>query len=290
MTDIRRGYAGKPGAQVHYRRLGAGPALVLLAPTPRSSNYYVTLMPLLRDFTVIALDTPGFGLSDALRGHWRMEDLAGRIAQALDDLGIARYSVLGIHGGNKIGAALSASHPHRVDRLLFAGMTHSIVLDNATRNRAMRSFYANPEATDDPGRPAPEETRRAQRWHHVGKTIAATWNGYDPALSGAAGADARSRARRHVVDEVMGFDGFDELYTANFSFDLEGVLRALAVATVVIEMVIPQEDHLGRQAETLVAAIPRASSITLNGTDRALVTSRADLLADAIRQALALAF
>jgi pimeloyl-ACP methyl ester carboxylesterase len=290
MSEPIRGYVGGRSSQLHYRTAGTGPALVLLAPTPRSSNYYAALMPQLNGFRVIAVDTPGFGLSDGIPGVWSMCDLAGRIAEALDDIGLARYAVLGIHSGNKIGAALSAARPDRVSRFLFAGMTHSIVLDNETRNQAMRDFYAKADATEHPGRLAPRDARLAQRWRYVGTVIQEIWGSYDPALGDPEAEARRARVRRHVVDEVLGFESFDQLYAANFAFDLESTLRSLPVETIVMEMTVPAEEHLGRQSEILVSAMPRARAITLEGSDRMLVTSGAKVLADAIRHALSLEF
>ena len=285
-----RGYIGKRGAQVHYRTLGEGPALVMLAPTPRSSNYYVTLMPQLAGVTTIAIDTPGFGLSDPIPGDWSMADLAERIAQALDDMGVSRYAVLGIHGGNKIGAALSSAERDKVSRFLFAGMTHSLILSNQDRNRAMRGYYGDAEATIDPVKPVPEEARRAKRWAYVGSAIRKYWNSYDPALAGPGTEADAARVRRHVLDEVMGLDGFDKLYAANFAFDLENTLRTMPAETVVMEMKAPQEDHLERQSDLLVSVMPRARAIALTGTERELVKSRSDVLADAVRRALSLQF
>src|SRR5690606_14891693 len=70
MTEITRHFAyTQDGRRIHYRRAGSGPPLVLLHASPSSSRVQI---PLLRawadDFTVIALDTPGFGLSDPLPG------------------------------------------------------------------------------------------------------------------------------------------------------------------------------------------------------------------------------
>ena len=52
---------------LHYRRMGRGPAVLLLHQTPQSSQTLEPLMRLLAPHcTAIAVDTPGFGQSDPL--------------------------------------------------------------------------------------------------------------------------------------------------------------------------------------------------------------------------------
>jgi hypothetical protein len=169
-------------------------------------------------------------------------------------------------------------------------MTHSIILDNTTRNDAMRAFYATPDAIPDTDRPADPRLRLPQRWHYVGRVISAIWDSYDPSEDMANGESRRDTVLRHVTDELTGFETFDHLYTANFAYDLETALRNLVVETVIMEMVVPEEQQHGRQADTLAAAIPRARPVTLHGSDRRLVSTDAAKFSLAIRAALTTPF
>jgi pimeloyl-ACP methyl ester carboxylesterase len=64
---MRRCFVTVGQRQVHYRRAGEGPPVVLLHGSPRSSLALVELIEALAGrFCVIALDTPGYGTSDAL--------------------------------------------------------------------------------------------------------------------------------------------------------------------------------------------------------------------------------
>ena len=64
---IRRHFVTVGNRQVHYRRAGTGPVVVLCHQSPSSSRETVPLMErLMGDFTVFAPDTPGNGLSDPL--------------------------------------------------------------------------------------------------------------------------------------------------------------------------------------------------------------------------------
>ena len=85
---IRRHFVTINGErQVHYRRAGRGPAVVLLHQSPTSSREHTRLIErLMSEFTVIAPDTPGNGLSDPLLGEQPLaEDYAHALAETLDD-------------------------------------------------------------------------------------------------------------------------------------------------------------------------------------------------------------
>lgn len=112
------------GRWLHYRRLGAGPPVLLLHQTPQSSRTLEPLMHLLAPYaTALAVDTPGFGLSDPLPGNeWSMTDLADAMAGFLDALGIGQVAVCGQHTGASIGAELALRHPGRVSALALDGL------------------------------------------------------------------------------------------------------------------------------------------------------------------------
>ena len=60
-----RGYADTSLGQIHYVEAGEGPPIVLLHQTASSSVMYARAMPLLAaNYRAIAIDTPGFGMSD----------------------------------------------------------------------------------------------------------------------------------------------------------------------------------------------------------------------------------
>ncbi len=65
---IRRAYlAFDDGRQTHFRRAGAGDPIILLHPSPLSSEWMEPMMEVLSDIAeVIAPDTPGYAASDPL--------------------------------------------------------------------------------------------------------------------------------------------------------------------------------------------------------------------------------
>ncbi len=101
------------GRTLHLRRSGSGPAVVLLHESPRSSAVLVPLAArLARDFTVFALDSPGFGQSDPLPiTRPTIQDFADAIVASLRALGVTRAPVYGTHTGAGIAIAIAKRHP-----------------------------------------------------------------------------------------------------------------------------------------------------------------------------------
>jgi len=121
ITTITRHFAsittGRWGArQVHYRRAGSGPVVILFHQSPLSSNDMIATMRRWADhFTCIAPDSPGFGLSDAMGvKHAEMRDFADAALEFMDALGIDRAAVYGFHTGAMISGAIAAAYPERI--------------------------------------------------------------------------------------------------------------------------------------------------------------------------------
>jgi len=115
--------------QTHFRQAGDGPPLILLHPSPLSSEFMVPLVDLVADkVTAIAPDTPGYGQSDPLPAaasdlvpyvHW----LAGLVRK----LGHSSVGLYGSATGAQIAIQFARVHPE---------MTRYLVLDNAVHFHA----------------------------------------------------------------------------------------------------------------------------------------------------------
>ena len=114
--QITRHFATIKGErQVHYRRAGSGPPVILLHQSPTSSCEYIPLIQELagKGFTVFAPDTPGNGMSDPFPGdEWTpMEAFADGVVNLMDELGIKKAPVYGYHTGGICALALGLRHP-----------------------------------------------------------------------------------------------------------------------------------------------------------------------------------
>lgn len=114
----RRFVVLEDGTQLHYRREGAGPPVLLLHPSPQSSSFSVPMARrLAKHFTAICLDTPGYGLSDKLPGHPSqpaLQDYVAPLRRFLDALGIERIALYGNATGAEIAQLFAYAHPERV--------------------------------------------------------------------------------------------------------------------------------------------------------------------------------
>ncbi|MGW3248036.1 alpha/beta fold hydrolase [Streptomyces sp. NPDC001070] len=100
---------------------GDGPPLLLIHGWPQNWYAWRMIMPVLaRNYTVIAVDQRGIGLTDKPRDGYDTATLANDLAALMDTLGHERFAVVGHDTGMPIGYALAADHRHRVDRLAVA--------------------------------------------------------------------------------------------------------------------------------------------------------------------------
>ena len=98
---MKRGYADTPEGQIHYVIAGEGDALVLIHQMVRSSRMWLKVMPLLAEkYKVVAVDMLGHGFSASppIEGD-TVSILADSVVHTMDELGIPKAHVLGLHTG-----------------------------------------------------------------------------------------------------------------------------------------------------------------------------------------------
>ncbi|MEU8633384.1 alpha/beta hydrolase [Amycolatopsis sp. NPDC048633] len=101
---------------VHYDRTGDGPALLLLHGTAASREQWGPLTAKARDYTVLAPDFPGSGLTTDDGGPITIEDLAAQAETVLDHAGVDAACVVGHSLGGVVAAHLAGTRPDRVRR------------------------------------------------------------------------------------------------------------------------------------------------------------------------------
>jgi pimeloyl-ACP methyl ester carboxylesterase len=255
--SITRAYVRTARGQIHRWECGAGPALVLLAPAPRSARVYRHLLPWLGgELRALALDTRGFGESDPPDTNPTMADYAEDVIHVLDALAIETAHVFGLHTGNKIAAAVAAGWPDRTSRLVLVGRTHSIIADQAARNAAVRASM-----TASPTRAAP---------------VAAM-----PDPAGLDG-EALQALQDERIDEAAGWAGVDAVYRANFEFDLAECLSRVKAPTLIVEMVTDETALLGRQGPLLQALMSNGECLVIEEHERTLLRDHPARLAEPV--------
>ena len=97
---------------------GDGPPLLLVHGWPQTWYAWRMVMPALaRDFSIIAVDQRGIGLSDKPQDGYDTGTLAGDLVALMNALGHQRFTLYGTDVGMPIAYALAADHPDRLDRL-----------------------------------------------------------------------------------------------------------------------------------------------------------------------------
>jgi pimeloyl-ACP methyl ester carboxylesterase len=97
---------------------GEGPPLLLVHGWPQFWYQFRLIMPTLaRDFSVVAVDQRGIGLSDKPQDGYDTATLASDLVALMDALGHPRFALYGTDVGMPIAYALAADHRDRVDRL-----------------------------------------------------------------------------------------------------------------------------------------------------------------------------
>src|SRR5579859_4355864 len=112
-------YVDAGDLRLHAVTGGDGPPLLLVHGWPQTWYAWRMLMPALaRDFSVVAVDQRGIGLSDKPSSGYDTASLASDLVALMDVLGHRRFTVYGTDVGMPIAYALAADHRDRVDRLV----------------------------------------------------------------------------------------------------------------------------------------------------------------------------
>jgi len=108
------------GARIHYVDEGSGEPLLLLHGNPTWSFLYRKIIAGLRgEFRCIAVDYPGYGMSDAPPGYtFTPAEHSAMVERFADQLGLAGLTLMVQDWGGPIGLSLACRRPELVARLV----------------------------------------------------------------------------------------------------------------------------------------------------------------------------
>lgn len=198
--------------QVHYRRAGSGPPLLMLHMSPRSS---VECEPLMQDwadsFTIVAPDTPGYGASDPLTAdpegdnEFDLADFAHALAALADAIGFERFGLYGHHTGAMIAAEFARLYPDRVTMTVANGY---LVVTEDERAEILANYFHDYT-------PQPDGQHLAHIWRRIRDQFL-----YFPWSVQTATARDRMKSKFSVPDaKIIQDDALDLLRTGRHESD-----------------------------------------------------------------------
>ncbi len=241
MTDnvtIRRAYADTPYGQLHYRHAGEGEPLLLIHQTATSSYAYEPVMRRLApSCRVLAVDTPGYGMSDyPTNREYTAADYARAFAAFLESLGIERASVFGHHTGASWACELAAAFPEKVDKLIIDGTPYW--------EDPINDFLSNvhPIELKDGGE------HLAETWQELSGRI-------EPFFPRPFSEDTLRTLHWEVLFKLIAGERYHEAYVALGHYDIMSRLPHIEAPTLVMS---GEHDGLRRTVEPVAARLKRA--------------------------------
>jgi haloalkane dehalogenase len=133
------------GGCIHYVDEGVGETLLLLHGNPSWSFLYRKIIAALRsDFRCVALDYPGYGMSDAPSGYgFTPKEHSDVLERFVDRLALKDFTMMVQDWGGPIGLGLGGRRPELVRRLII-GNTFAWPLDGERRIRIFSWLMGGP--------------------------------------------------------------------------------------------------------------------------------------------------
>jgi len=209
-------------------------------------------------FTLIAPDTPGYGLSDPLSrqvegSHFTLSDFAHALAGFADAIGLHQFGVYGHHTGAMIAAEFARLYPKRTTVTIANGY---LVLPEEERQDILDNYFAD-------FTPQPDGRHLAHMWRRIrDQFLFFPW--------AVQTAEARSRVRTKLTippPDVIQDDFLDLMrtgihesdgYGAAFRCDGTGILRDLTSECLVTAH---KGDLLYEQLNRLPSDLPEVVSV-----------------------------
>ncbi len=133
------------GARIHYVDEGSGETLLLLHGNPSWSFLYRKIVAALKhDFRCVAMDYPGYGMSDAPPGYgFTPQEHSAVLERFVERLGLKDLTIMVQDWGGPIGLGLAGRRPELVRRLII-GNTFAWPLGGDRRIRIFSWVFGGP--------------------------------------------------------------------------------------------------------------------------------------------------
>ncbi len=223
---VNIGSAEQP-QQVHFRRAGAGPPLVMLHASPMSSAAVLPFLEVAAEFcTVLAPDTPGYGWSEPLPQPG--SDLTGYVAalhEFTQGLGLHSFGLYGTATGAQIAIEFSKIHSARVDYLILDNAAH---FTDAERDRIVCGYF--PDLTPDP-----TGSHLTRLWSMArDQCVFFPWHQTGPATRLPGGGVNTEVVQQLAMDFLRAGKDYDRAYRAAFANETMERVQPITVPTIIM--------------------------------------------------------
>ncbi|MET0363657.1 MAG: alpha/beta fold hydrolase [Sphingobium sp.] len=236
VSDVTRRTVDVGGRAVHYRVTGAGPAVVMLHDSPRSSRLHLdTMRRLSHRFRVFALDTPGYGNSAPLdKTSPVIGDFAAALGATLGALGLGEAPLYATHTSAKIALEYAASIGTDTTGLPGSGQVPPIVILDGLSipvgppNPEFISAYMRPFLVDAAGGYLSAEWTRMRdmlRWF--------PWFDQRPEVRMPIAQPTDEWISDYVIDFLSSGPAYSSAYSAAMYYDPMPALRRVSVPVLV---------------------------------------------------------
>lgn len=228
---MKKGYVDTPEGQVHFRRAGdSGPLVICLHESPVSSWEFEKALPLLGTrCRAIALDTPGYGLSDPPAEPLDMAGYARRMLPAIEqfaDGGEMAFAT--VHTGTSIALELITEHlADRTTHAVFSG----IPMIDPSQREAFNKRIGEPKIDEDGDFLKNMWTTRRKNW------------GPDTDLETIHAA---------IVQHLTVYPRYHWAFRAVFAYDAKAALQRLKCPLYVLNAAGDSLAEIDKQAAALV--------------------------------------
>jgi pimeloyl-ACP methyl ester carboxylesterase len=163
-TTFREKFVDADGFHIRYLEAGDGPPLVHFHGAG-GLRLYRSHELLARTHRVILFEVPGFGESPANERSQSVEDLGRTMAEAVTELGIDQFNLMGNSFGGRLALLTALQIPERIRALILVAPA-AILPDNHVRpqdispEERIKRLFAHPEQVDLPTPASPEVLAR----------------------------------------------------------------------------------------------------------------------------------
>ena len=135
------------GVEIHVRRGGKGPPLLLLHGYPEThAMWHRIASPLAERFTVVAPDLRGYGDSAKPSGGvghqaYAKRALAADMVEVMESLGYVAFHVVGHDRGGRVGHRMARDHGRRVRTLTVLDISPTLKMYQSTSLPFAKAYY-----------------------------------------------------------------------------------------------------------------------------------------------------